>query len=61
MSQINNCELSLYNVFGQEVMKTTLSKQSTTLETSELPSGIYFYRVTSNNKVIQSGKLISQQ
>ncbi len=68
-SQTNNCELRIYNAMGAEVMNTTITKQSTTLETSNLPSGTYFYKlvlskvegVIDNNKTIQSGKLISQQ
>lgn len=60
-SQINNCELRIYNVMGVEVMNTTLTKQLTTLETRFLPSGIYFYKITGKNKTIQSGKLVSQQ
>jgi len=61
VSQINNCELRIYNVMGVEVMNTTLTKQLTTLETRFLPSGIYFYKITGKNKTIQSGKLVSQQ
>ena len=60
ISQINNCELRLYNVLGAEIMNTTVTKQLNTLETSNLPSGIYFYKVIGNGKTIQSGKLISQ-
>jgi hypothetical protein len=61
VSQINNCELRIYNVMGIEVMNATLTKQLTTLETRFLPSGIYFYKITGKNKTIQSGKLVSQQ
>ena len=61
ISQISNCELKIYDVLGQEVMKTSITGQSTTLEMSKLISGMYFYEVISNEKVIQSGKLISQQ
>jgi hypothetical protein len=59
-SQINNCELRIYNVLGSEVMHTSVTKQATVLETSNFPSGIYFYKVIGNDKTIQSGKLISQ-
>jgi hypothetical protein len=45
---------------GKEVINKTITKQLTTLETSNLPSGIYFYKVIGNDKIIQSGKLISQ-
>lgn len=58
--QINNCELRIYNILGADIMNTTLSKQITTIETSKLPSGIYFYKVITSNKTIQTGKLISQ-
>ncbi len=59
--QINNCELKLYNVLGAEVLNRVVSKQVTTLETSNLPAGIYFYKIIDKNKTIQSGRLISQQ
>ncbi len=60
-SQINNYELRIYNVLGEEVINTSITKQLTTLETSSLSSGIYFYKVIGNDKTIQTGKLISQQ
>jgi hypothetical protein len=60
-SQINKYELRIYNVLGVEMMTTILTKQLTILETSNFPSGIYFYKVIYNNQEIQSGKLISQQ
>ncbi len=58
--QISNCEFRIYNVLGAEVMFTTVVKQVTTIETGNLPSGIYFYRVNANNKTIQTGKIIAQ-
>ena len=60
-SQINDVELRMYNVLGKEVMNKIITSQATTIETGNLPSGVYFYKVTGNNKTIQSGKLISQQ
>ena len=60
-SQINKAELRIYNVFGAEVINTSITKQLTTIKTSNLLSGIYFYKVIDNDKIIQSGKLISQQ
>ena len=59
--KLTTAELRIYNVLGAEVMNTTITKQLTTLETSNLPSGIYFYKITGKNKTIQSGKLVSQQ
>jgi len=54
-------ELTIFNVLGKTVINTLVSGPVTTLKTSELPSGIYFYKVTENGKLVQSGKLISQQ
>jgi hypothetical protein len=60
-SQISNFEFKMYNVLGEEIMNTTVTAQSTNLKTTNMPSGIYFYNVISNNKIVQSGKLVSQQ
>lgn len=59
--QINNAEFRMYDMLGVEVINTILTKQSNTLRTSNLPSGMYFYKVVSNNKIIQSGRVISLQ
>ncbi|MBA3706865.1 MAG: T9SS type A sorting domain-containing protein, partial [Bacteroidetes bacterium] len=59
--QTNNAELNLYNVLGEQVMNVTVTKQLNTIGTSHLPNGIYFYKVIGNNKIIQSGRLVSQQ
>ena len=57
----NKIELSLYNLLGKKVLNSIITKQSTSLPISNLPSGIYFYKVTGDNKIIQSGRLISKQ
>lgn len=59
--RVNNTHLYIYNALGVQVMNTTIAKQQTYLETGNLPSGIYFYKLIENNKTIQSGKLISQK
>ena len=61
ISQLHKVELRIYNVLGEEVMTTSITKQITTFDTSNLSTGIYSYQVTDNNKTIQSGKLIAQQ
>lgn len=53
-------ELKLYNAIGAVVMNTILIKHITTLETGNLPSGVYFYNIVSNNKIVQSGRLVSR-
>ena len=60
--QINKCEMRLYTLIGEEVRNTIITKQVTTLETNNLPAGIYFYKIIGNtHKVIQTGRLISKQ
>ena len=60
-SNINGYELNVFNVLGRVVISTQVTNSITTLNTSELQSGIYFYKVTDSGKLIQTGKLISQQ
>lgn len=59
-SNIENAEIIIYDIVGREILKSRITKQITTLETDSLHSGIYLYKVFNDNKVIQSGKLISQ-
>jgi hypothetical protein len=61
VSKISNYELRMYNILGEEVINTIITKDITNLNTSNLTSGVYLYEVKSNNKTIQSGKLISKQ
>lgn len=51
----------LFDVLGAEVLNVVISKKLTTLETGYLPAGIYFYKVTGDQKLIQSGRLVSHQ
>ena len=57
--QVSQCELKIYSILGEEVLNTDISTTNKMVETNNLPSGIYFYKVISNNKIIQSGKLVS--
>lgn len=59
--QIGKYEFKILNILGVEVMNTILTKQSTTLKTGNLPAGIYIYKIFSDNKLIQTGRLISKQ
>lgn len=59
-STLNTTELVIYNVLGEVVMTSFLNKQMTTVNTSELTAGYYFYKVLSNTKILQSGRLVAQ-
>ena len=61
VSQIKNCEVLIYNILGSEMVHKMITKSSTTIGTGNLPSGIYFYQVKGDNKIIRSGKLISNR
>jgi phosphohistidine swiveling domain-containing protein len=54
-----DCELFMYNMLGEAVLVTTVTKDLKTLNVS-LSSGMYFFKVIEKGKVIQIGKLISQ-
>jgi hypothetical protein len=59
--KFKTAEFQIFNILGAVIMTTNLTEQMTTIETSSLPSGVYFYKVITNTKLIQSGKIISQQ
>lgn len=60
-AHINTSEFLFYDVSGEIVLSKVLTKQVNMVETCDLPSGVYFYKVLNENKTIQSGRLISQQ
>ncbi len=60
VSKMSNCEWKVYNAFGVEVMNKKIAERITKVETGQLPSGIYFYKIMNNQKTIQSGRLISE-
>lgn len=61
VSNLENIELAIYNVVGELVLTETLSKQINTINTTDLISGFYFYKVLNGAKTIQTGRLISQK
>ncbi|MEO7976985.1 ice-binding family protein [Flavobacterium sp.] len=58
--EINNTQIIVYDIFGKEVKKVDVTEKITTLELSSLTSGIYLFKIISNGKIIQSGKLLAQ-
>jgi hypothetical protein len=61
ISQLNTSVLVIYSMLGEELMNTVLTRQITTLETTKLPAGIYFYKISSADKATQSGRLVAQK
>lgn len=61
LSKINRAELKMYNVLGEVVVNKILTEKLTSIETANLNSGIYVYRIFISNTIIQSGRLISNK
>jgi hypothetical protein len=57
----NNCNLKIYNALGKEMMSAILTERITILETGNLLTGMYFYKIFNNLEIIQSGHLFSIQ
>ncbi len=54
-----NATLTVYNSFGQQVKQIiNISEQTVTLHRDNLPSGLYFIRLTQGNNIIATNKLI---
>jgi hypothetical protein len=48
MCSNEKADIALFDVFGKEVMRETLTKSKTELRLAELPEGIYFVKVSSS-------------
>ena len=56
---LNNATLTVYNSFGQAVAQIkNISEQAITLHRDNLASGLYFIRLTEENKTISVDKLV---
>ena len=56
----NGGEVFLYSVVGRLELNEKVTKDSYTLTTNELPSGIYLYQINLANKETVSGKIIKK-
>jgi Ice-binding-like/Secretion system C-terminal sorting domain len=61
ISQTDDYKINIYNALGEKIVSKMITGQTTKLRTDSFGSGIYLYEVTANNKIIQRGKLISNQ
>jgi hypothetical protein len=57
----NSYELQIYNSIGVLVMNKIITTTTTEINSSELPSGIYFYKVKDKNNSVNSGTIISSK
>ncbi|MES2593101.1 MAG: PKD domain-containing protein [Bacteroidota bacterium] len=50
-------ELQLFDVLGKTVLKSTITNSKSTIQKSELPAGIYIYKVFNKTELIGKGKI----
>ncbi|MDA3910890.1 MAG: ice-binding family protein [Bacteroidales bacterium] len=58
LSLLMTSTLKIYNILGMEIMQIPITKTHTVVDTNNLPSGLFLYKLISNSKTIQSGKLL---
>lgn len=58
--EATNTQIILYDSYGKEIKRMAVKEKITTLETSNLTSGLYLYKIISNGKIIQTGKLLAK-
>ncbi|HRI01000.1 MAG TPA: T9SS type A sorting domain-containing protein [Saprospiraceae bacterium] len=51
-------EMTLYDSYSRIVTTQAISGRVTQIDIATLPSGIYYYRISKKNKLMQTGKLI---
>lgn len=59
LSDNEQASVLLYDFLGQQILQQTF-KNSTTLNTEQLPEGIYFYELRNDKGAIRNGKLLKQ-
>ncbi len=58
--QHKSAHLQFFDMSGRLVLETDLSGDMQRIETAQLGSGAYIYRITASNRVIGSGKWVKE-
>ena len=53
------CQLSILNLSGQELITRQITQPKTQIDVSALPSGVYFVRLT-NERTVEVGKIVKE-
>lgn len=56
--EIQSANITVYDVNGKKLMQQDISEMNTTIDFSSLTSGMYFYSIYSENKLILTKKLL---
>lgn len=57
-SHFNNAEFQLYNAYGKEVIRIQNIGDGTVIDGSNLPAGVYIFKIMCNNTTLQMGKVL---
>jgi hypothetical protein len=57
---VHGLEFSIMDLAGQEVKRFTLDKSLTSFDISNCAGGMYIWQALSNNKLLQTGKLVKE-
>jgi len=56
----NKMQFRMFDVFGKQVKIFQIPNQKFEIKRQDIPSGIYFYRIESEGKILSNGKLLVQ-
>ncbi len=54
----DNCQVTLYTIFGQKIISKNTSSTIEKITTSELPRGIYILEIKQDGKVVRTEKIV---
>ncbi len=57
----SNNQLSIFDLTGKELRSQKITNDQVTVERKQLPAGVYFYQVVSDNATLHTGKLMIQR
>ncbi len=57
---MKDLEIILVDILGKEVFKSEIKNRKTEINRGNLPSGIFFYKISAQEGIIQTGKVIVQ-
>ena len=57
---LKNAEMKIFDVGGKEVKTISINNFETPVESGDMQSGMYFYNILNNKRIIENGKLVVQ-
>ncbi len=52
--------ISLFNLYGRELINTACFNNQCKVHTTNIPQGLYYYKISRNDEILQSGKWIKE-